>query len=63
MLMSRPVAARAQHVLQRDGTQDAAVQVGKDGGEVGGAEAGRDRGECGCGGALADGAEEMTAVA
>jgi hypothetical protein len=55
--------ARAQHVLQRDGTQDAAVQVGNDGGEVGGAEAGRDGGECGCGSALADGAEEMAAVA
>jgi len=63
MLMSRPVAARAQHALQRGGTQDAAVQVGEDGGEVGGAEASRDGGECGGGGAAVDGGEEMATVA
>jgi hypothetical protein len=57
MLMSRPVAARAQHVLQRDGTQDAAVKVGHDGGEVGSAEARRDGGECGGGGTALDGGE------
>jgi hypothetical protein len=54
---------REQHVLQRGGPEDAAVQVGEDGGEIGGAEACRDGRECGGGGAMADGGEEMSAVA
>ena len=37
--------------------------MGEDGGEVGGAEARRDGGEGGGGGAVADGVEEMAAVA
>jgi hypothetical protein len=55
--------AREQHVLQRGGPQDAAVQVREDGGEIGGAEACRDGRECGGGGAMADGGEEMSAAA
>ena len=61
--VSAGCGSRAQHVLQRGGTQDASVEVGEDGGEVGGAEACRDGGECGGGGAAVDGGEEMAAIA
>jgi hypothetical protein len=61
--VSAGCGARAQHVLQRGGTQDASVEVGEDCGEVGGAEARRDGGECGGGGAVVDGGQEVAAVA
>jgi hypothetical protein len=54
---------REQHMLQRGGTEDAAVQVGQDGGEVGGSEARRNGGEGRGSGAMADGVEQMAAVA
>ena len=54
---------REQHMLQRGGTEDAAVQVGQDGGEVGGTEARRNGGEGRGSGAMADGVEQMAAVA
>ena len=61
--VSAGCGAREQEALKRGGTQDAAVQVGEDGREIGGAETGRDGWECGGGGAVADGGQEMAAVA
>jgi hypothetical protein len=55
--------AGEEDTLQRDAAQDASVQVGVNGGEVGGAETGGDGVEAGSGGALADGVDQMTAVA
>ena len=60
--VSTGFGAREEEALQRDGSQDASVQVGEDGREVGGAEARRDGRECGGGGAAVDGGEEMAAV-
>jgi hypothetical protein len=55
--------ADEQDTLQYRGAQEASVEVGEDGREVGSAEIGRDGAEVRSGGALAEGVDQVAAVA